>query len=119
MSIMTLMTRYMPASSMSTDVPAMTVEALGSFYSQRLDTMVLDIIRSSSIAGEIVMSRPIQGAMDDLMLFLKDRVYMHSEPKREEGKACRPAVPDFRLLHARRPAHGTLPARAPDDLRVG
>ncbi|MCX6063847.1 MAG: deoxyguanosinetriphosphate triphosphohydrolase [Caldiserica bacterium] len=71
-----------------TDVPARTVEVLGSFYSQRLDTMVLDIIRSSSIAGEIVMSRPIQNAMDDLMLFLKDRVYIHSEPKREEGKAC-------------------------------
>jgi dGTPase len=70
-----------------TDVPTMTTEALGSFYSQRLDTMVLDIIRSSSIAGEIVMSRPIQEAMDGLMLFLKDTVYMHSEPKREEGKA--------------------------------
>jgi len=70
------------------DVPPLTVEVLGSFYSQRLDTMVLDIIRSSSIAGQIVMSRPIQNAMDDLMLFLKDRVYMHSEPKREEGKAC-------------------------------
>jgi dGTPase len=71
----------------TTDVPAATEEALGSFYSQRLDTMVLDIIRSSSAAGQIVMSRPIQGAMDGLMLFLKDRVYMHSEPKREEGKA--------------------------------
>ena len=34
------------------------------------------------------MSRPIQEAMDGLMLFLKDTVYMHSEPKREEGKAC-------------------------------
>jgi dGTPase len=72
----------------ATDVPTMTIETLGSFYSQRLDTMVLDIIRSSSIAGEIVMSQPIQEAMDGLMLFLKDRVYIHSEPKREEGKAC-------------------------------
>ena len=71
----------------ATDVPTMTRETLGSFYSQRLDTMVLDIIRSSSIAGNIVMSQPVQSAMDDLMLFLKDRVYMHSEPKREEGKA--------------------------------
>ncbi|HWQ21368.1 MAG TPA: deoxyguanosinetriphosphate triphosphohydrolase [Clostridia bacterium] len=70
------------------DVPALTVSALGSFYSQRLDTMVLDIVRTSSVAGEIAMSGPVQGAMDDLMLFLKDRVYMHSEPKREESKAC-------------------------------
>lgn len=70
-----------------TDVPTMIVETLGSFYSQRLDTMVLDIIRSSSQAGDIVMSQPTREAMDGLMLFLKDRVYMHSEPKREEGKA--------------------------------
>src|SRR5665811_430210 len=46
-----------------------------------------DIIQSSSTAGEIVISRPIQEAMDNLMLFLKDRVYVHSELKREEGKA--------------------------------
>src|SRR5450756_644414 len=61
-----------------TDVPAMTLEALGSFYSQRLDTMVLDIIRSSSTAGEIVMSQPIQEAMDNLMLFLKDRAVSYT-----------------------------------------
>jgi dGTPase len=87
-----------------TDIPALTIEVLGSFYSQRLDTMVLDIIRSSSIAGEIVMSRPIQDAMDDLMLFLKDRVYIHSEPKREEGKACDllSRIFDFCMEDARR-----------------
>lgn len=69
------------------DVPENVTRTLGIFYSQRLDTMVLDIVRSSSSADSIVMSPPIQGAMDELMLFLKDRVYMHSEPKREEGKA--------------------------------
>ncbi len=72
----------------ASDVPPSVVASLGSYYSQRLDTMVLDIIRTSSQDGlQIVMSPAIQRAMDDLMLFLKDRVYMHSEPKREEGKA--------------------------------
>lgn len=72
----------------ASDVPSSIVDCLGSYYSQRLDTMVLDIIRTSSTnTTAIVMSPPIQQAMDDLMLFLKDRVYMHSEPKREEGKA--------------------------------
>jgi dGTPase len=70
-----------------TDVPSPVTQTLGIFYSQRLDTMVLDIVRSSAASGTIVMSPPIQHAMDGLMLFLKDRVYMHSEPKREEGKA--------------------------------
>lgn len=71
----------------ASDVPGAVEARLGTFYSQRLDTMVVDIIHSSSEAGQIVMSGPIRDAMDDLMLFLKDRVYMHSEPKREEGKA--------------------------------
>jgi len=69
------------------DVPEMTLDTLGTYYSQRLDTMVLDIIRSSSVEGDIVMSPPVREAMDNLMLFLKDKVYMHSEPKLEEGKA--------------------------------
>lgn len=71
----------------ASDVPSVVTETLGIFYSQRLDTMVLDIVRSSSSSGSIVMSPPVQDAMDGLMLFLKDKVYMHSEPKREEGKA--------------------------------
>jgi dGTPase len=71
----------------ASDVPQVTLDTLGTYYSQRLDTMVLDIIRSSSVAGDIVMSSPIRDAMDNLMLFLKDRVYMHSEPKLEESKA--------------------------------
>lgn len=71
----------------TSDVPEMTRAALGTYYSQRLDTMVLDIIRSSSVEGKITMSPPVRDAMDNLMLFLKDRVYMHSEPKLEEGKA--------------------------------
>lgn len=33
------------------------------------------------------MSPEVRDAMDSLMLFLKDRVYLHSEPKLEEGKA--------------------------------
>ena len=71
----------------ASDVPQMTLDTLGTYYSQRLDTMILDIIRSSSVAGDIVMSPPVREAMDNLMLFLKDKVYMHSEPKLEEGKA--------------------------------
>jgi len=69
------------------EVPGAVEATLGTFYSQRLDTMVVDIIHSSSTAGQIVMSEQVRNAMDELMLFLKDRVYMHSEPKREEGKA--------------------------------
>ncbi len=71
----------------ASDVPEMTLDTLGTYYSQRLDTMVLDIIRSSAVEEKIVMSPSIRDAMDNLMLFLKDRVYMHSEPKQEEGKA--------------------------------
>ncbi|MDO9100147.1 MAG: deoxyguanosinetriphosphate triphosphohydrolase [Caldisericota bacterium] len=69
------------------DVPKDVMAALGDFYSKRLETMVLDIIQSSAAAGTISMSSDIRSAMDALMMFLKDRVYMHSVPKREEGKA--------------------------------
>ena len=70
-----------------TDIPGSVRRTLGEFYSQRLETMVVDIIHTSSCGGEIAMSPEVRDAMDSLMLFLKDRVYLHSEPKLEEGKA--------------------------------
>lgn len=70
-------------------IPAECLAVLGKEHRERINTMVLDLIHTN-LAGtaEIKMSPAIQAATDKLRKFMFDHVYIGSEAKREETKAC-------------------------------
>lgn len=60
------------------DIPAQVIEVLGNRHSERINTLVADIIEQSSTsspAGPITMSEPVREAADVLRDFLYQRVY--------------------------------------------
>lgn len=69
------------------DLPRDCLEVLGLRHSQRINTMVLDLIQSSQDRSEIAMSSPVWEAMDSLRTFMFEHVYIGSEAKKEEQKA--------------------------------
>ncbi|MBE3580158.1 MAG: deoxyguanosinetriphosphate triphosphohydrolase [Thermoanaerobacteraceae bacterium] len=71
------------------DLPRDCLEILGYRHRQRINTMVLDIIRNSWGKDRIAMSPRVQQATDSLRAFLFRRVYVGSRAKSEEGKAKR------------------------------
>ena len=70
-------------------LPASTGEILGATNSERITTMVTDLIETSAPVGDIIMSEPVHRAMMELRAFLFKHVYVSSHAKREEPKAFR------------------------------
>jgi dGTPase len=66
------------------DLPQTEIELLGDSHSQRIDTLVRDLVAQSELAGDIVQSREIGGAMLRLRKFMFDNVYLGAEV-REKG----------------------------------
>lgn len=71
------------------DLPASTHAVLGSFSSERIATMVHDMVETSSSCGDVRMSDAVWDAMMELRTFLFERVYVRSDAKGEEPKANR------------------------------
>lgn len=72
------------------DLPAREIELLGPTGSQRIDTLVRDIVDHSSAQGsDIVQSEEIGMAMLRLRKFMFDRVYLGSGAQREHGRVER------------------------------
>jgi dGTPase len=69
------------------DLPADCLEVLGLKHSQRINTMVIDLITASYNQPRIAMSQAVQDATDRLRSFLFDKVYIGSVAKTEERKA--------------------------------
>lgn len=69
------------------ELPFPCLEILGCRHSERINTMVKDLIQSSLGQPVIKMSSEIQSAMDELRSFLFKRVYIGSRAKWEEAKA--------------------------------
>ena len=67
------------------DIPQQVREVLGSRYSQRINTIVEDII-SCGCQGNIHMSQEVEGAVDTFYAFLNQRVYKNPVVKGEERK---------------------------------
>jgi dGTPase len=65
------------------DLPRAEIEALGPTGSQRIDTLVRDLVERSAAAGEIAQSEPIGGAMLRLRKFMFQRVYLTPDAQRE------------------------------------
>lgn len=68
-------------------LPRECMEILGNSHRERINVMVMDLIRNSWERPVISMSPPVQKATDRLREFLFEKVYIGSEAKREEKKA--------------------------------
>jgi dGTPase len=69
------------------DLPSSTLEVLGRHHSQRINTLVTDMVNESKDSGDIRLSPQVTAALDELRAFLFDRVYIGSVAKKEEDKA--------------------------------
>lgn len=71
-----------------TDLPLSTQTVLGNSHSERITTLVEDMIKNSDGTGEIHMSARIWGVMMELRAFLFDHVYtLDNKGRAEEPRA--------------------------------
>jgi dGTPase len=63
------------------------LEVLGRYHSERIDTLVKDMVEESRGRDEIRQSPEVAAALGELREFLFDRVYIGSVAKQEEDKA--------------------------------
>jgi len=69
------------------DIPRSISNVLGCTHSERIDTLVCDIIVTSREEGTIVLTPCVEKALRDLRAFMFERVYRNPVAKGEEGKA--------------------------------
>ncbi len=65
------------------DLPAAEVALLGSTGSERIETLVVDLLDRSEAAGDIVQSEEVGGAMLRLRSFMFDNVYLAADAQRQ------------------------------------
>lgn len=96
------------------DLPASPIEVLGSSRSQRINTVVCDII--SRCAGEprVEMSPPVLEALNELREYLFENVYTNANVKREAERAMHVVHELFRFFRGHPHA---LPDEYQDDPR--
>ena len=70
-----------------TDIPIAISQLLGFTHSERINTLVLDVIQASLRAGEVCQTPEIGAAMQQLRTFMFESVYTNPLAKGEEGKA--------------------------------
>ena len=82
-------------------LPAELRAVLGSSSSERIETMVHDIVRTSARAGQIAMSSKVWDVLMDMRHFLFDNLYSRGDAKEEEPKAARmlEALFDYFVVH--------------------
>jgi dGTPase len=68
------------------DLPTGPIEVLGDNGTQRIDTLVHDLVEQSDLAGDIVQGEVVGGAMAELRAFMFERVYLGPEATREGAK---------------------------------
>jgi dGTPase len=91
------------------DLPSAEIELLGATGSERIETLVTDLLERSEAEGDIVQGEEVGGAMLRLREFLFERVYLAADAQREKPRIERmlralfdyyaaelppPAVPD-------------------------
>lgn len=69
------------------DIPKSVSDVLGLSHSQRIDTLVRDIISCSTEAGAICLTPAVEQALMDLRSFMFEKVYRNPVAKGEESKA--------------------------------
>jgi len=68
------------------DLPATEMELLGSNGSERIETLVADLLECSEAEGDIVQGEEVGGAMLRLREFLFERVYLAADAQREKPR---------------------------------
>jgi dGTPase len=68
------------------DLPRAEVELLGSTGSERIETLVVDLLDRSDGSGDIVQGEEVGGAMLRLREFMFERVYLGPEAKRQQPR---------------------------------
>jgi dGTPase len=68
------------------ELPAEEIGALGSTGSERIDTLVRDVVECSTAAGDIVQGQRAGAAMDRLRKFMFERVYLGRAALREHDR---------------------------------
>lgn len=68
------------------ELPADCLKVLGETHGERINTMILDIVRSSEGQPHLSMSPLVQSAMDGLREFMFEKVYRDSWRAAEEAK---------------------------------
>jgi dGTPase len=94
------------------DLPREEVEVLGETGSQRIDTLVHDIVETSATAGDIAQSDAIERAMLNLRAFMFERVYLGPAARAQRETALATVRRIFDEL-AGNP--GSIPAETPGD----
>jgi dGTPase len=68
------------------DLPPNAIAVLGETGSERIDTLVSDLVEHSTAAGDIVQGDEAGPAMDRLRTFMFERVYLGPIARREHAK---------------------------------
>ena len=69
------------------DLPAHPRAALGSTSSERIETMVRDVVETSAATGDVCMSEAVRDAMMTMRTHLFENLYLRGDAKQEEPKA--------------------------------
>jgi dGTPase len=83
------------------DLPRDEIDVLGSSGSERIDTLVHDLIETSEREGDIAQSDEVGGAMLSLRAFMFDRVYLGPQARPEHIRARETVQRIFDALAAR------------------
>lgn len=70
-------------------LPKRTLELIGQNHASRIQTLVLDMVRTSAARGDIAMSDELWDAMNELRFFLFEKVYRAESVNVEVEKATR------------------------------
>ena len=68
------------------ELPREEIEILGPTVSERVDTLVRDLVERSAAAGDIVQGQEVGAAMDRLRSFMFERVYLGDQAQSERGR---------------------------------
>jgi dGTPase len=69
------------------DLPAEEIRLLGATGSERVDTLVHDLVECSARAGDIVQSAEVGGALSSLRRFMFERVYLGPATRAGQAQA--------------------------------
>lgn len=69
------------------DLPSSIISILGGSHSERINTLVMDVVKNSLDHDKILMSEPILEAVESLRSYLFDHVYRHPQVNVEMDKA--------------------------------
>jgi len=69
------------------ELPKRALDSLGRSHSERIDTLVGDLVSTSADRPEIGLSEPVGPALHDLREFMFDRVYLREGTQAEQAKA--------------------------------